>query len=95
MGFGLAPGLAAGLDGLRRKLPLEPPVQGNAYDLKDIPHVPTSLPEAIRLFHESAFLRETFGDRVVDHHARLAMAEQETFRRYVTDWELKRYLERV
>ena len=57
--------------------------------------IPSSLPEAIELWRDSAVARDCFGDDV--HHHVLNHAEQEwlAFNRTVTDWELRRYFERI
>ncbi len=90
-----AASLASGLDGLARKL--EPPeiTEGNVYTSPDRQRVPGSLREAVELFAESSFTREAFGDEVVDHYAHFCRTEQEAYDRAVSDWERKRYFERI
>lgn len=90
-----AASLASGLDGLSRKL--EPPeiTEGNVYTSPDRQRVPGSLREAVELFAESSFTREAFGDEVVDHYAHFCRTEQEAYDRSVSDWERKRYFERI
>ncbi len=91
----LAAQLAAGLDGIARKLPLEPVFGGDAYHAADVREVPKSLGEAAALLHGSAMLRAAMGDAVVDHYTRAATWEIEEQNRVVTDWELQRGLERA
>jgi glutamine synthetase len=87
--------LAAGLDGIERKLPLEPAVSGDAYDTaKQLREVPKTLREARALLDGSRFLREVMGDEVIDHYVHTADWEQLEFDRRVTDLELKRGFER-
>jgi glutamine synthetase len=86
--------IAAGLDGIDRALPLPPPLAGNAYDA-DLPRLPGSLHEAIGLLEESRFVREAFGDEVVDHYLNAARLELRAFEAAVTDWELVRGFERL
>jgi glutamine synthetase len=87
--------LAAGLDGIARKLPLEPPFSGNAYDpATPLREVPKTLREARALLDASTFLREVMGDDVIDHYVHTADWEQLEFDRRVTDLELKRGFER-
>ena len=38
---------------------------------------------------------EAFGKDVVDHYATMARTELDAHRRAVTDWELRRYFERI
>ena len=54
-----------------------------------------TMAEAIDLWRDSTIARECFGDDV--HHHVLNFAEQEwlAFQRTVTDWELRRYFERI
>jgi len=89
-----AAALAAGLEGIRRKI--EPPdsVQGNAYASKEVPHVPTTLREAITRFEASTFARETFGEEFVDHYLHFLRTEQRKFDEVVTCWERARFFER-
>jgi len=87
--------IASGLWGIRNRV--EPPAmfQGNAYEAKDVPRVPTSLHEAIDAFRGSAVAREAFGDFVFEHLLNTAEQEQVIFdNQTVTDWELARYFER-
>jgi len=87
--------LAAGLDGITRKLTLEPALSGDAYDpAKPLREVPKTLREARALLDDSAFLREVMGDDVIDHYVHTADWEQLEFDRRVTDLELKRGFER-
>jgi len=87
--------LAAGMDGVERGISPPRPVVGNAYLVEDVLQVPRSLEEALRLFRESEFTRRTFGDLVVEHYSRFAEAELEAYQVAVTDWEKKRYFERI
>lgn len=87
--------IASGLWGIANKV--EPPAmfQGNAYEAKDVPRVPTSLHEAIEAFRGSSVAREAFGDAVFEHLLNTAEQEQIIFdNQTVTDWELARYFER-
>lgn len=85
----------AAADGVARRLTLPPPVTGNAYALTEVPRVPASLEEALGLWTSSALAREAFGKDVVDHYANMAQVEIDAYRSAVTDWELRRYFERI
>ncbi len=87
--------IAAGLDGIEKKMALEPGVSGDIYDTsRKLREIPKTLREATRLLDESAFLRSVMGDEVVDHYVHTANWEQFEFDRRVTDLELKRGFER-
>jgi glutamine synthetase len=87
--------VAAGLSGVANGLELSPPVTGNAYASSGLPRVPTSLEEALALWVASPLAAEAFGADVVDHYATMARVELEAYRSAVTDWELRRYFERI
>jgi glutamine synthetase len=86
--------IAAGLDGIDRNLTLEPAFEGNAYQA-DAARVPASLADAVALWENSAWVRETFGEEVQAHYARMGHVELEAFGRAVTDWERYRGFERL
>lgn len=87
--------LASGLDGIRNRI--EPPRehQGDAYVDAALSQVPTSLDEAVMRFEASADARRMFGDDVVDHYSHFFSEEVAAYRRAVTDWEHRRYFERI
>ena len=86
--------IAAGLDGIERGLELEPAFEGNAY-VADATRVPDSLARAVQLWEESDWVRQTFGEEVQAHYARMGRVELEAFGRDVTDWERYRGFERL
>jgi glutamine synthetase len=86
--------IAAGLDGIERSLDLEPAFQGNAY-ATDSTRVPHTMPEALRLWEGSEWIRDTFGSEVQDHYTNMARVELADFTRSVTDWERYRSFERL
>ena len=65
------------------------------YAATELPHVPRTLREATDLFEASTFVRDAFGDDVVEHYAHFARVEQSQFDAAVTDWERRRYFERI
>ena len=89
----MAASLAAGLDGIERKLELPPPAV-NAY-AGDATPLPRTLSEAARLFRESRVAREWLGEPFVDHFASTREWEVRQYEKAVTDWELARYFESV
>jgi glutamine synthetase len=86
--------IAAGLDGVARKLPLEPAFVGNAYE-SDSARVPATMGEALDLWENSAWIRATFGEEVQAHYANMARVELAAFNSAVTDWERFRGFERL
>ncbi len=90
-----AASLACGLYGIKNKI--EPPeiFEGDVYAAKDLPHVPRSLAEATEQFANSKFTKKTFGKKVVEHYTHHFNMEQNTYDKAVTDWERKRYFERI
>lgn len=87
--------IAAGLDGIDKKMPLEPAVSGDIYDpMRKLRDIPKTLREATALLDGSAFLRAAMGDDVIDHYVHTAKWEQFEFDRRITDLELKRGFER-
>ena len=87
--------IAAGLAGVKQDLELPPPVTGNAYTEHELPRVPASIEEALKLWVASPLAAEAFGADVVEHYATMARVELEAYRAAVTDWELRRYFERI
>jgi glutamine synthetase len=87
--------IAAALSGVLGSLELPPPVTGNAYAVSGLPRVPVSLDEALALWVASPLAAEAFGTDVVDHYATMARVELDAYRSAVTDWELRRYFERI
>lgn len=85
--------IAAGLDGIKNKLKLEPAFTGNAYD-SDSSRVPASMPEALDLWEKSDWVKQTFGAQVQAHYANMARVEIAAYGKAVTDWELFRNFER-
>lgn len=90
-----AAALASGLDGVANQI--EPPeiFEGDVYAAQDLPHVPKTLRDAADLFERSDFARRVFGDAVVDHYVKFFRTEQAAYDNAVTDWERKRYFERI
>ncbi|CDZ25606.1 glutamine synthetase family protein [Neorhizobium galegae] len=87
--------IAAGIDGIEKKMALEPAFVGDAYGGKDIREIPKTLRDAVDLMNGSELLRSAFGDDVIDHYVRAGQWEQEEYDRRVTDWEVARGFERA
>ncbi len=87
--------LAAGIKGIEDALELAPATTGDVYEDAKAADIPQTLRAATETLRGSAFLRQSFGDDVVDHYTRAAEWEQEEFDRVVTDWEIARGFERA
>ncbi len=93
--LGYAATIAGGLYGIQNKIDCGEIFEGNAYEAKGVPRVPSSLHEAVDAFEKSEVAREAFGDFVFEHLVNTAQQEQIIFdNNTVTDWELVRYFER-
>jgi len=87
--------VAAALSGVDEGRTLPPPVTGNAYTADGLPRVPPTMGEALSLWESSELAANAFGKDVVSHYATMARVELEAYGRAVTDWELRRYFERI
>jgi len=95
----LAVQLAAGLDGIRRRIEPPEPVEKNIFTLSvrdrrryRIQALPRDLSEALEAFRRSPLMREVLGDHVFNH---LIAAKEQEWQQYSTqvhDWEIERYL---
>jgi len=92
--------LAAGLDGIRRELPLAPPVEEDIYSWDaqrraecGIASLPGTLEEALQALAQDAVVREALGEHAYEAFTRAKRAEWDEYRVQVSDWELERYLE--
>ncbi|MDQ7026454.1 MAG: glutamine synthetase family protein [Anaerolineae bacterium] len=90
-----AAALASGLDGIANKI--EPPdiFEGDIYSAQHLPRVPYTLEHAVDNFANSDFAKQAFGEDVVNHYTHFYRKEVADFNKWVTDWERKRYFERI
>jgi glutamine synthetase len=90
-----AAALASGLDGIEHRI--EPPkiFDGDVYAAQHLPLIPRTLRDATDLFGKSAFAKRAFGAEVVEHYLHFFRTEQEGYDKAVTDWERRRYFERI
>jgi glutamine synthetase len=87
--------IGSGMRGMRKELPLSPPVEGNAYQMAQVESVPASLRDACKLAASSSALREIFTPAFIDNLVRIADFEAAACDKRVTDVERRRYLEMV
>ncbi len=92
--------IAAGLDGIRRKLKPGDPVNVDTYKFTDadlaangIHRLPSTLGEAIEEFAVSDFARSVLGDEVHASYLALKRAEWLEYSTVVGEWERTRYLQ--
>ena len=90
-----AAALASGLQGIEDKE--EPPecFDGDIYAARHFPRVPYTLQEAVTNFEKSAFAKNAFGHSVVEHYTHFFKTEIQAYQQSVTDWERRRYFERI
>jgi Glutamine synthetase len=88
--------IAAGLEGIEKGYPTPPVRAGNAWEAADLPVMWSSMRQAVEAFGRSDLASRAFGPQV---HAHLLASAQEEVKAFesncVTDWELRRYYERV
>jgi glutamine synthetase len=92
--------IAAGLDGIDRKLDPGPPQNINLYQLsmedlaaKGIKLLPQSLNEAVDALEADTVIRDGLGADLAHEFIRLKRMEWTEYSRHVSDWESRRYLE--
>ena len=89
-----AAALAAGLDGIDRKLDPGAPFEGDAYtgaDPNSTPVVPQYLHEAVAALEQDELLCQMLGPSFIKAFAAVKRLESGRFRSYVTDWEFNEY----
>ncbi|HBA93899.1 MAG TPA: type I glutamate--ammonia ligase, partial [Ruminococcaceae bacterium] len=91
--------LAAGLDGIEKGLKPAPSYDNNVYELNEeelkqqgIECLPASLEEAIIAAEADPFIKETVGNHVFKNYIDGKRAEWNSYRTYVSQWEIDRYM---
>jgi glutamine synthetase len=91
--------LAAGLDGVQRRLELTRPVEENLYHFDDtmirkqgVRTLPGSLDEALEELSNDEVIQNALGPHVCEWFMEAKRAEWNDYRTRVTPWELERYL---
>ena len=84
------------LDGLENEMELEEAINDNMYSDKkyDIKKLPDTLSEAIDEFENSSFVKEKLGAHIFNEYVEAKKIEWNEFNNTITDWEIKKYLER-
>ena len=89
--------LAAGLDGIRRELPVSDATEENIYLIENQRQtrtnvLPGSLNQALNALEEDKVIQEALGAHTFDNFISAKRQECEEYRLVVTDWELDKYL---
>lgn len=91
--------LAAGLDGIERKLELPPEATAETLKLTDRQMVeagytplPRSLKEALDVFEDSQFMKDALGEHIHRFFLKKKRDEWHKFESTITEWEIKHYL---
>jgi glutamine synthetase len=91
--------LAAGLTGVENEYELPPEASNNIYEMTEeerraagIESLPEDLYEAIRVAEGSKVMRECLGEHVHEYLIRNKREEWDSYKAYVTPYELERYL---
>lgn len=92
--------LAAGLDGIKRKMELPEPVEEDIYAMsekqrteRDIEVLPGNLGEALNEFSKDKYLQDTLGHEFCEKFLQLKTREWKDFNFTVHEWERKKYLD--
>lgn len=92
--------LAAGLDGVKRQLPVPRPIEEDLYHFDDemmakhaIATLPGSLGEALDEMKRDEVVRDALGEHVYQWFLEAKQMEWDEYRKQVTPWELERYLQ--
>lgn len=91
--------LAAGLDGIERKLELPPEATAETLKLTDrqmleagYAPLPRSLKEALDVFEDSQFMKDALGKHIHSFFLKKKRDEWHKFESTITEWEIKHYL---
>ena len=91
--------LAAGLDGIERKLELPPEATAETLKLTDrqmleagYTPLPRSLKEALDVFEDSQFMKDALGEHIHSFFLKKKRDEWHKFESTITQWEIKHYL---
>ncbi|MDD5830527.1 MAG: type I glutamate--ammonia ligase [Lachnospira sp.] len=91
--------LAAGLDGIKRKLKVPASVDCNIFEMTDeeraasgIVTLPENLYEAVQCMKNDKFVCDVLGDHIVEKYTEAKLKEWEDYRTRVSQWEIDEYL---
>lgn len=91
--------LAAGLEGINKKMRLAPPANDNIYHMTEaerkaagIDSLPEDLLEAVRITESSKLVREALGPKLFEHFIRNKNMEWNEYKAQVSQYEIDKYL---
>ena len=88
--------LAAGLDGIEKRLAPPPPAEENLYHVDGLraglSTLPANLGEAIAALEQDEVIQTALGQHVFERYIEAKKQEWDDYRLYVSQWELDRYL---
>ncbi len=98
--IGISAQLAAGLDGIKKKIDPEDPVTKDLYSLSDeerrrmgIRELPTNLRDALECLESDELMKRTLGDHLYDSFIELKTSEWNQYSLYITPWEFMKYFD--
>ena len=98
----LAVSLAAGLDGIKCKLTPGKGSMKNQYEMAEgekqeagINTLPRDMKEALEIFKQSTYMKELLGDHIFNKYVEAKSAEWESYQKFVSQWEVDRYLYKI
>jgi len=93
--------LKCGLDGIKKRLALPPPVEENLYTFdaaelrrRSIGALPATLGQALDELRRDELIQETLGEQLYTSFLEAKTIEWEDYRRHVSQWELDHYLDK-
>lgn len=91
--------LRAGLDGIKRKLPLPQPIEEDLFEFTDemmarhgVDVLPGSLHQALEAMEKDDVICDALGPHIYSRFLEAKIMEWKDFRQRVTSWEIQRYL---
>ena len=92
--------LAAGLDGIKKKIDPGDPLRADMYELTPeekekygVGELPTTLRDALEHLSSDEVLQQTLGSHVFDAFMSLKTDEWNQYCLYITPWEIMKYLD--
>ena len=92
--------LKAGLDGVRRRLPLPEPIEENIFHFdanelrrRTIEMLPATMGEALAELEKDEVVQEALGEHIYENFMEAKLEEWKEYRRQVSPWEVERYLD--
>ena len=91
--------LAAGLEGIEKKIEPPEPVEKDIYHMNaeerarnGVKSLPENLGHALSIMSRSDLVRNTLGEHIFEHYQTIKGQEWDEYRTLVTDWEVNKYL---